>query len=119
MTQTPWEISSKSDNKIINGKIKEYNSNMFPINRLVIVNGFVNAEKPYLFFQNARAKKILIKTKSFSFEAELEDTGNFQLIKLPNKINESDISIKILSSYEGTKYSDIVISGIYYFVPLN
>lgn len=119
LTQTPWAISSKSDNKIINGKIKEYNSNMFPINRLVIVNGFVNAEKPYLFFQNARAKKILIKTKSFSFETELEDTGNFQLIKLPNKINESDISIKILSSYEGTKYSDIVISGIYYFVPLN
>lgn len=119
LTQTPWAISSKSDNKIIYGAIKKYNNKTFPINQLVIVNGFVNAEKPYLYFQNARAKKVLIKTTSFSFEVELEDTGNFQLIKLPTPINDGDISIKVLSSYEGSKYSDIVISGIYYYVPLS
>lgn len=119
LSQTPWAISSKSDKKIINGRVKKYNNKIFPIKHLVIVNGFVNAEKPYLYSQNARAKKILIKTKSFSFEAELEDTGNFQLIKLPDTINDADISIRILSSYEGSRYSDIVISGIYYFVPLD
>lgn len=118
LTQTPWAVSSKSNNKIIYGKIKTTNNTKFPLNRLVIVNGFVNAEKPYLFSQNARAKKVLINTNSFSFEVELEDTGNMQIINLPDNINDGDISLKILSSYEGTKYTDIVISGIYFFVPL-
>ena len=118
LTQTPWAVSLNSNNKILKGKIKNLNNTTFPVDKLLIVNGFVNTEKPYLYFQNARAKKILIKSSGFSFEVELEDTGNFQLIKLPDTIKDGDISIEILSSYEGTKYSDIVISGIYYFVPL-
>ena len=118
LTQTPWAVSSKSENKIIYGRIETKKNKKFPLNRLAIVNGFVNAEKPYLYSQNARARKILIKTNSFSFEVELEDTGNLQLINLPDTVNDGKLALTILSCYEGTKYSDIVISGLYYFVPL-
>ena len=60
---------------------------------------------------------IRISYDNSSFDVELQDIGNFQVIHLPQSIDpvsNTNIKIEILSYYPGTKYSDIVISGIYY-----
>ena len=118
LTGTPWAVNSKSEYKNITIRVPEFNRKSFPIKYLIFVNGFVNAEKSYLFNQNSRVKGMKIETKSFSFETELEDSGNLQLVKLPEDLADEEIIVRVLSKYDGTKYSDIVLSGIYYFVPL-
>ena len=114
ISKTPWAVREESRNKYITVRVPDYDNSDYPLKYLVFVNGFVNAEKTYLFKQNSRAKKIQIKTNSFLFETELIDTANYQLVELPKALDDEIIIIKVLSDYKGTKYSDIVISGIYY-----
>ena len=115
----PWAVS-KDNKKEIHLNTDRFRNNgiqYYPINEIVFVNGFVYPDKDYLYDQNARAKRIKITYGECAFETELKDTGNFQVIQLPVQINpveKNDIKIEILDSYPGTKYSDVVISGVYY-----
>ena len=116
----PWAVSEDAKEKYIVITPRKYRVEGFayaPINYLVFLNGFVCADKDYLYEQNSRAKKIRISYDEVSFDVELQDIGNYQCIKLPKPINplsNTEIKIEILKSYKGSKYSDIVISGIYY-----
>ena len=52
-----------------------------------------------------------------SFTVALKDTGNYQIVHLPIPINpdiNTVVKVEIIDSYKGTKYTDIVISGILY-----
>lgn len=86
---------------------------------IYIFNGFVSYNKPYLYENNARIKKIEI---SFPEEENrnpivwtLNDTPNPQKINLGKRCN-SIIKIKILDIYEGTKYRDTCLNGIIFKV---
>ena len=86
---------------------------------LFLLNGFYSYEKPYLWRQNSRVKKIKITVKThpeFSpLEVELEDTSLLQWIKLPEEYwrnQDEKIEIEILQVYEGSKYQDTCINGI-------
>ena len=118
MNYNPWAVSVKDENKKVLLQILERNNRGYsksPINELIIVNGFVNPEKHYLYEQNSRAKKIRISYGSSNYEYELQDTGNYQVINLPQTLKENEqMGIEILDWYQGSKYSDIVISGIFY-----
>lgn len=120
VTGTPWAVKNCDESSTICLTDERY---MVPgceyadIEELILINGFVDPEKPYLYEQNSRAKKIRIEYDNLSFTATLADSGNYQSIKLPQKIkrgSNTSIKITILDSYQGTKYSDIVISGILY-----
>lgn len=119
LSSNPWAVKI-DDNKSIHVSSERWRNKKFqyiPIDDIVIVNGFVFTDKDYLYEQNSRAKTIRITYNTVSFDTELQDIGNFQVIHLPKAIDpltNEDIKIEILDYYPGTKYSDIVISGIYY-----
>jgi hypothetical protein len=78
--------------------------------------GFVSFEKPYLYEENSRPKKLNISVANkFSFTVDLQDTPDFQTIKFPQTLGENDILvIEILDIYPGTKYEDTCINSILY-----
>ncbi len=86
------------------------------IKRLYISIGYVSYQRPYLYEQNSRPKKLEISVKDkFRFEVELEDTPNYQTIDLPQRLaREDNLVIKILEVYQGTKYEDTCINSIFY-----
>ena len=112
ISNIPWAIEWNCDNKKINLEPKS----TMTYNAIVIANGFICFDKPYLYEQNSRAKKIRISWNNQSKDFDLQDTPNFQAIILSDKDEyyDGNIQIEILEVYNGDKYSDIVISGIYY-----
>ncbi len=115
----PWAVK-KDDKKVIYLSTERWRhptTVFYPVSDIVFVNGFVYPDKDYLYEQNSRAKRVRISYNDTSFETELQDTGNFQLVHLPVSIDpkaNNNVRIEILDSYPGSKYSDIVISGVYY-----
>jgi hypothetical protein len=81
----------------------------FSINKLVIVNGFISFDKPYLYEANNRIKKILIyEDNNPGYLVEINDTSKPQVIKLQNKCK--NLKIKFIDIYIGTKYNDTCIA---------
>ena len=83
--------------------------------------GFISFERPYLYEENSRPKRINISVAGkFNFIFDLIDTPNFQTIKLPQRLEENDtLEIEILEVYPGTKFEDTCINNILYdTVPL-
>jgi hypothetical protein len=75
--------------------------------------GFVSYDKPYLYKQNSRPKKIKLTVEStFSIEIDLEDTPNFQTIIFPERLKDKVLKLEILDVYPGTKYEDTCINAI-------
>ncbi|MBR0100459.1 MAG: hypothetical protein IJP90_12220 [Treponema sp.] len=113
----PWAVSEIEKKKIITFACETQRNDFEPVQDLIIVNGFVCAEKESLFKDNCRAKKIKITYSEVSFDYELEDSANYQVIHLPQKImpcKNDLINLEILDVYKGDKYQDVVISGIYF-----
>jgi hypothetical protein len=83
-------------------------------NTLHISIGFISLNKPYLFNENARPSKVELSVQDkYSIIANLDDTPNFQTIKLPEKLEKDEtLKIKILDVYKGIKYEDTCINMI-------
>ncbi len=66
----------------------------FPVNGLIISNGFVSRRNSTLFEKNNRAHQIQISSGdgNFSFVYELDDISDLQVLKLP--AYASEITIK-------------------------
>jgi hypothetical protein len=79
---------------------------------ILILNGFVDFYRPHLYKDNRRIHEIKITDKQNQFEKNyiLEDKIEFQEILFP--VLSDNISIKILSYYEGNRYTDICCSAI-------
>lgn len=86
-----------------------------PQKSIVILNGFINPEKRYLYKANRRLKtvKVISREADFCIEKEIEDIVHFEEINFPEYVNE--IEIEILDFYEGEKYRDLCIQA---FLPL-
>jgi hypothetical protein len=82
------------------------------VNGMLILNGFVDFNRPYLYKDNRRIKEIVVTDKNnhFSLNYILKDIIQFQEIVFPEPSNS--IKIKIISYYEGDKYTDICCSAI-------
>ena len=78
---------------------------------LSISIGFVSFEKPYLYRENSRPKKLRI-----SFEGEdpriieLADTPNLQSLGDIYTSGKKDLWVEILEVYPGTKYTDTCVN---------
>ena len=105
--ESPW-CEGKEGNGINERPCFEVNAK-----KLIIMTGYISFNKPYLFRENSRPKKIEIvykelqKTECF----ELEDTPNPQIINLCKNYN-GEIELIIKDVYSGTKYNDTCISSI-------
>lgn len=116
--KTSWVEGVKGDG--IGEKVSFTNvlENYGGVKRIYIINGFFSEEKPSLFFDNGRVKKINIRCFDINeklvntIEAELEDTGKMQFIDFSEKY--SKFELEILSVYPGRKYHDTAITGIYF-----
>ena len=112
---SPWVPDLKKDKKpSITFSVGNYTK------RIILINGFVNPEKPYLYEQNSRVKTAEVifrntaKKESETRQIILEDTPNPQYIFVPGNFIADEIEIKIIDTYEGNKYTDIAVSYIGY-----
>ncbi|MBQ0166757.1 MAG: hypothetical protein KBT02_06610 [Treponema sp.] len=82
---------------------------------LYLFSGYISYDKPYLYEQNARPKKIKItitdKGNSQEFIFDLVDTPNPQTLEFPDRMY-GDATLEILDVYPGTKYQDTCIHAI-------
>ncbi len=75
---------------------------------LLLINGYISYEKPYLYKQNNRVKKIKVtglksgKTKVL----EVLDTPHPQTVDISFITEPEDIRVEIADVYKGTKYDD-------------
>jgi hypothetical protein len=83
-------------------------------NTIHISIGFVSFNKPYLFNQNSRPRKIELSVENkYRIIINLENTPNIQTINLPEELGRNEIlELKILDVYHGIKYDDTCINMI-------
>lgn len=83
-----------------------------PRHYLLIMNGYISYEKPYLYKQNGRVKKIKVKGVKSGKEKILEvlDTPHPQTVDISFITELEDIRITIEDVYPGTKYEDTCIN---------
>ena len=111
---TPWVEGVKGDgigegftiDKItISGK-----KNPFPY--LLIMNGYISYEKPYLYKQNNRIKKIKVTGLSSGKSKVLDvlDTPHPQTVDISFITEKEDIRVEIADVYKGSKYDDTCLN---------
>lgn len=79
-------------------------------NEFVIVNGFVKVDRQDLFYANSRIKTISIVTEKGTWDFELSDNPNPQIINLPVSV-KGNVRLIIKDIYKGNKYSDTCLSA--------
>ncbi|GHV81283.1 hypothetical protein AGMMS49944_30740 [Spirochaetia bacterium] len=83
---------------------------------IIISNGFIDYNKPYLYEYNNRVKKIRVSRGNPNeyVDIDIEDTPQFQYFEFQDALKtESNIlEIEILEVYRGTRYDDTCINMI-------
>ncbi len=106
MVDTPWVEGVDGDG------IKEGFTMIDRLNRyypyLLIMNGYISYEKPYLYKQNNRVKKIKVTGLKSGKSAILNvlDTPHPQTVDISFITEPEDIRVEIADVYKGTKYDD-------------
>lgn len=85
----------------------------YKTNEIVLINGYIDPNRPDLFVANSRVKEILITTKYGEWTYALKDTSEPQIIMLPVLV-DGDIRFTIKDVFKGEKYMDTAIAGIYF-----
>lgn len=85
---------------------------MWESDEIVVANGFIRVDRPEWYYNNARIKKALVETSRGSWLLDIKDTPNPQIIKLPKKV-AGKIRLTIKAVYEGEKYNDVCLEGLY------
>ena len=78
---------------------------------LLLMNGFISYEKPYLYKQNGRIKKIKVTGLNSGKEKVLDilDTPHPQSVDISFITEPEDVRVTIEDVYPGTKYEDTCI----------
>jgi hypothetical protein len=84
-------------------------------NEFVIVNGFVKADRQDLFYANSRIKTISIVTEIGTWDFELCDNPNPQIIQLPVTV-KGKVKLIIKDVYKGEKYNDVCLAAFYILI---
>lgn len=85
--------------------------------RIYFINGFFSPEKPSLFYDNNRVKKLKINCYdeygklTDVVEKTVADTGHMQIIDFNERYSKFDFIIEEV--YPGRKYDDTAITGIF------
>lgn len=79
-----------------------------------LYNGFVSFNKPELFISNSRVRSIQVTVGNEIFMIDIPDSPNPIFIPTSDISQRSEVIIKILDVYEGRKYSDTCVNGIFF-----
>lgn len=81
---------------------------------ILIMNGYISYDKPYLYQQNSRVKKLRIVGKRTKKEiiCEVLDTPHPQTLDISSLKEKEDLQIFIYDVYPGSKYEDTCIHFI-------
>jgi hypothetical protein len=82
-----------------------------PSENLVVLNGFVDLDRKHLYRLNARMKRVRVTGAGFEFEYEFADYVHFAQIDFPAAVTA--VRLTVLEVYEGEKYEDLAISGLF------
>ena len=102
----PWVEAAKGDGIGEGFTLVNSWNDIYPY--LLIMNGYISYEKPYLYKQNNRVKKIKVtglksgKTKVL----DVLDTPHPQTVDISFITEPEDIRVEIVDIYKGTKYDD-------------
>ena len=85
--------------------------NEFVYKYLLIMNGYISYEKPHLYKQNNRVKKIKVTGLKSGKSKVLDvlDTPHPQTVDISFITEAEDIRVEIADVYKGTKYDDTCI----------
>ena len=105
-SDTPW-VEGASGNGIGESFVIE-NTWETVYKTLLIMNGYISYEKPFLYKQNNRVKKIKVTgVKSGNSKIlDVLDTPHPQTVDISFITQAEDIKVEIAAVYEGTKYDD-------------
>lgn len=85
-----------------------------PKANIVVLNGYVDLEKRYLYKANNRVKTAVIASldegNPFEFEYRFEDFVHFAEIDFPAKV--SKVSFTIKDVYNGEKWNDTCVTAV-------
>jgi hypothetical protein len=87
---------------------------IFGVNGLIISNGYIDYNRPYLYEYNNRIKKIKVYYDGYDEYKilELADTPQYQYINIGINYKPEILWIEIMEVYKGTKYDDTCINNI-------
>lgn len=112
ISHNPW-VPGKNNNSSGIGEYLEIDFSK-PSNNLVILNGYVEPFKHYLYKANNRVRKAVITSldeeKPFEFEYDFEDYVHFSEIIFPKAVNKVRFTIKEV--YKGEKWDDTCIQAV-------
>ena len=85
-----------------------------PKDNIVVLNGYVDLEKRYLYKANNRVKTAVVtaldESNPFEFEYRFEDFVHFAEIDFPAKV--SKVSFTIKDVYNGEKWNDTCVTAV-------
>jgi len=117
--QYTWQINKPWCEGIDGSCINEFifKNTMYNTDKILVINGYVNAAHPDYFYKNERAKDVEITTEKNEYSVCLKDTPQIQAITL-SETEKGKIKLTIKSVYEGLKHTDTCISGFYFLLPV-
>jgi hypothetical protein len=108
----PW-VEGKPGNGI--GEWREFDI-YSDTNEILFFNGYIDPNRPDLYHANARVKEIRVSAGGESWVFPIKDTPHPQILKMPTKAISETIRFTIEDVYEGNKYTDTCIGGIYFLL---
>ncbi len=105
VVDTPWVEGVKGDGI---GEGFTFTRDSRPFKYLLIMNGYISYDKPYLYKYNNRIKKLKLTglKNGKSQLVDILDTPHPQTIDISFLENGEDVRIEIADVYKGTKYDD-------------
>ena len=82
-----------------------------PSDNLVVLNGFVDTDRPHLYKMNARMKTVRVQGDGFDFEYTFKDYVHFAQIDFPKQVRK--VQLMVTDVYDGEKWEDMAISGLW------
>lgn len=81
------------------------------VTALVLRNGYQQDEQTY--FDNARASRLLVRFGDGSaFVVEVQDRSGAQVVRLPDPVHTSTVTVEVLDAIPGEHYQDLAISEV-------
>lgn len=81
------------------------------VTALVLRNGYQKDDQTY--FDNARASRLLVRFGDGSaFVVEVQDRSGAQIIRLPDPVHTSTVTLEVLDAIPGEHYQDLAISEV-------
>lgn len=106
MVDTPWVEGVEGDGIGEGFTMVDRLNRCYPY--LLIINGYISYEKPYLYKQNNRIKKIKVTglKSGKSRVLDIRDTPHPQTVDISFITEPEDIRIEVADVYKGSKYDD-------------